>query len=190
MTLKKPTVIAVVGSKSSGKTTVIETLTEELTKRGYKVAAVKHIPEKDFTIDTKGKDTWRFAKAGAKTVVGIAPMEISTIEKADTSGLSLEDIVKRCLGNDIVIIEGFRKLLGENLKVPKIATVKSAKEALEASKTFKPIIAFTGPYMTKGLVLNAPYIDVLRDKEKIADIVEEIVRKRKGLDKPLKKRQL
>lgn len=179
MTSKKPTVIAVVGSKSSGKTTVIETLTEELTKRGYKVAAIKHIPEKDFTIDTKGKDTWRFAKAGAKTVVGIAPIEIFTIEKAETSSLSLEDIVERCLGNDIAIIEGFRKLLGENVKVPKIVTVKSAEEVLEASKTFKPIIAFTGPYSIKEMALNAPYIDVLKDKEEIANIVEEIVRKRK-----------
>lgn len=190
MTPKKPTVIAVVGSKNSGKTTVIETLIEELTKRGYKVAAVKHIPEKDFTIDAEGKDTWRFAKAGAKTVMGIAPMEISTIEKADTSSLSLKDIVKRCLGNDIVIIEGFRKLLGEDVEVPKIVTVKSAEEALEASKTFKPIIAFTGPYSLKAMALNSPYIDVLREKERITNIIEEIVKKGEGLDKPPKKRQL
>ena len=59
--MKKPVVIAVVGIKSSGKTTTIEALTKELTKRGYKIAVVKHIPEPDFTIDTVGKDTWRFA---------------------------------------------------------------------------------------------------------------------------------
>ena len=59
----KPIVIAVVGSKASGKTTTIEILTKELSRKGYKIAAVKHIPEKNFTIDKKGKDTWRFAKA-------------------------------------------------------------------------------------------------------------------------------
>lgn len=32
--MKKPVVIAVVGSKSSGKTTTIEALTRELTKKG------------------------------------------------------------------------------------------------------------------------------------------------------------
>lgn len=179
MTPKKPAVIAVVGSKKSGKTTVIETLTEALTKKGYKVATAKHIPEKNFTIDTEGKDTWRFAKAGAKKVMGIAPTEIFTIEKADINHLSLKKIVEKCLGNDIIIIEGFRKLLGEDTKVPKIVTVKSAEEALEASKTFKPIIAFTGPYSLKETTLNTPYIDVLKEKEKIANIVEEIVRKRK-----------
>ncbi|MCK4482606.1 molybdopterin-guanine dinucleotide biosynthesis protein MobB, partial [Candidatus Bathyarchaeota archaeon] len=68
----KTTVIAVVGSKSSGKTTIIEILTKELTKRDYKVAAVKHIPESNFTIDREGKDTWRFAQSGAKTIVSVA----------------------------------------------------------------------------------------------------------------------
>ncbi|MBS7635908.1 molybdopterin-guanine dinucleotide biosynthesis protein MobB [Candidatus Bathyarchaeota archaeon] len=49
------TVIAVLGSKESGKTTTIEALTRELTRRGYKVAAVKHIPERDFTIEQRAK---------------------------------------------------------------------------------------------------------------------------------------
>ncbi|MEM2691664.1 MAG: molybdopterin-guanine dinucleotide biosynthesis protein B, partial [Candidatus Bathyarchaeia archaeon] len=138
----KPTVISVIGSKNSGKTTVIELLIQELTKRGYRVAAVKHIPEKDFTIDTEGRDTWRFAKAGAKTVIAISPTEVTTIEKADTSGLTLSDILEKIVENDIVLVEGFRKLLGENIEVPKIITVKNAREILENAKTFKPIIAF------------------------------------------------
>jgi molybdopterin-guanine dinucleotide biosynthesis protein MobB len=180
MNRRKPAVIAVIGSKSSGKTTVIEALTEELTKRGYRVAAVKHIPEKDFTIDAKGKDTWRFAKAGAKTVVAISPTEISTIEKIDTEKLTLKDAMERCRGNDIAIIEGFRKLLGENVNVPKIVTVKSSEEAMEAAKIFKPIIAFAGPCRLRETTLNAPYLDVFKEKDKLADLVEEIVRKRKG----------
>ncbi|MCJ7559854.1 molybdopterin-guanine dinucleotide biosynthesis protein B, partial [Candidatus Bathyarchaeota archaeon] len=64
--------IAVVGSKKSGKTTTIENLVRELTKKGYKVAAIKHVSEPDFTIDTAGKDTWKFAKAGAKTIISVA----------------------------------------------------------------------------------------------------------------------
>ncbi|MGB9854615.1 MAG: molybdopterin-guanine dinucleotide biosynthesis protein B [Candidatus Bathyarchaeales archaeon] len=172
------TVVAVVGGKNSGKTATIEAITKELTKRGYRVAAVKHIPEKDFTIDTKDKDTWRFAQSGAKTVVSIASGEIAAIEKTDTSTLSLKEILEKCMGNDIVLIEGFRKLLGGDEKVPKIVAVKSAEEALEASKTFKPIIAFTGPYSTEELALDAPYIDISRESTKIADIVEGVMRKR------------
>jgi len=173
----KTTVIAVVGSKSSGKTTTIEILTKELTKRGYKVAAVKHIPEPNFTIDKEGKDTWRFAQSGAKTIVSVASDEIAIIKKMQTSDFSLEEILQKCQNNDVIFLEGFRKLVGENPNMPKIVTVKSVEEALEASKTLKPILAFTGLYSIETLNLNIPYINVLENREKIADMVEENVRK-------------
>ncbi|MCK4434661.1 molybdopterin-guanine dinucleotide biosynthesis protein B, partial [Candidatus Bathyarchaeota archaeon] len=92
----KTTVIAVVGTKNSGKTTVIEILTKELVKRGYRLAVAKHIPEPSFTIDTEGKDTWRFAEAGAETIVSVASDEIVTVEKTDTRRFSLEAILQRC----------------------------------------------------------------------------------------------
>ena len=49
-------IVAVFGSKKSGKTIAVETLVNGLTKKD-KVATVKHIPETDFTIDAKGKGT-------------------------------------------------------------------------------------------------------------------------------------
>lgn len=177
----KATVIAVLGCKESGKTTTIEALIRELTRRGYKVAAVKHIPEKDFTIDTKGKDTWRFAEAGAKTVVSISPKEIATIEKGSINNFSLEAIVGKCQNSDIILIEGFRKILGENPKVPKIVAVKSKEEVDEALKAFKPIIAFTGPYSATGKDLPAPHFDVFREKAKLVELVEKIIREKRGV---------
>ncbi|MEM1539706.1 MAG: molybdopterin-guanine dinucleotide biosynthesis protein B [Candidatus Bathyarchaeia archaeon] len=178
----EPAVIAVVGGKSSGKTTAVEALTKELTRRGYRVAAVKHVPEKDFTIDTKDKDTWRFAQSGAKTVVCIAPNEITTIQKTSTESITIEDILARCRGSDIVIIEGFRNLVSKDRKVPKIVTVKSEEEAIQASKIFSPIIAFTGPYTPTKSALNAPYINVFRGISKIADMVEEFLKRKKDLE--------
>lgn len=77
----KTRIIAVVGGKKSGKTTAVEALTRELTKRGYQVAAVKHISEEGFSFDTEGKDTWRFAQAGAKTIIAVSPNEVVTIKK-------------------------------------------------------------------------------------------------------------
>ena len=175
----KTTVIAVVGSKSSGKTTTIEALTRELTKRGHKVAAIKHIPEVNFTIDTKDKDTWRFAQAGAKTIISVASQEIATIEKVNEADFSLENILRKCEDHDIVILEGFRKLVSKNENIPKIVVAKSKKEALEALDQFKPILAFTGPYSTEKMNLKVPYVDVLKKPEKIADIVEKLAIKRR-----------
>jgi len=174
--MKKPLVIAVVGSKSSGKTMTIEILTRELTRRGYKIAAVKHIPEPDFTIDKIGKDTWRFAQSGAKTIISVASNEIATIEKRNTENFSLKEILKRCKGHDIIFVEGFRKLVGKDKSIHKIVVVKSAEEASEAIKNFEPILAFTGPYSTKALYPKIPYLDLLKNPEKIAEIVEKAVK--------------
>ncbi len=174
----KTTVIAVVGSKSSGKTTTIEVLTRELTKRSYKVAAVKHIPEPDFTMDREGKDTWRFARSGAKTIISVASREIAIIQKVDAQGFSLEEILQKCKGNDLVFLEGFRRFVGKNQNIPKIVAVKSTGEALETSKNFEPILAFTGPFPTETLNLKVPYISVLENSEKLADLVEKVAGKK------------
>jgi molybdopterin-guanine dinucleotide biosynthesis protein MobB len=174
--LKIP-VIAVVGRKRSGKTTTIEILTKELTGRGYRIAAVKHIPESNFTIDKEEKDTWRYAQSGAKTIIIAAADEIATIQKVHIENFSLDDLLEKCRGNDIVFLEGFRKLVAGNKGIPKIVVVKSAEEALEATKTFYPILAFTGPYSTEKMKLGTPYVDILRNPAEIADLVERAVGK-------------
>jgi molybdopterin-guanine dinucleotide biosynthesis protein B len=169
--------IAVIGSKSSGKTTTIEILTKELTEKGYKVAAIKHIPEQNFTIDTRGKDTWRFAKSGARTIVSVASNEIAIIEKVEEKDLQLDDILKKCKGNHIIFLEGFRNLVGKVKGIPKIVVVKSEAEAYEAAKSFKPILAFVGTGSIKKLNLEVPYVDVLKNPEKIVEIVEALLKR-------------
>jgi molybdopterin-guanine dinucleotide biosynthesis protein MobB len=171
-------VIAVVGSKKSGKTTTIENLIKELTERGYKVAAIKHIAEPDFTIDTAGKDTWKFAKAGAKTIISMAANEITTIEKGTTESVSLEKLLKKCRGNDIVFIESFKKLVALKKNIPKIVITKSRKEAIDALKNFKPVLAFSGPYSTEALGLAAPYADGVKNPKKLAAIIEKAMLKK------------
>lgn len=182
-------IVAVVGSKKSGKTTAVETLVRGLTKRGYKVATVKHIPETGFTIDTTGKDTWRHAKAGARTVISVAPNELSVIRKVDTTKYSLEQLVTECEDDvDFLILEGFKRLTGQNLTVPKIVAVKTTDEVLEASGYYKPILALVGPIPTEAAEQKLPYVDVLKEPEKLVDLVNRkaavlVERKRKREEK-------
>ena len=172
----KTAIIAVVGSKRSGKTTTVEALVKELSSRGYRIVTVKHISERNFTMDTKGKDTWRYAQAGARTIIGIASEEIATIEKASGS-VSLREILRRCRDHDIVLLEGFKKLVSKKENISKIVVVKSTEEALQAVKDFKPILAFTGPYSTERLNVKPPYVDTLRYPKRIADIVKNSLKK-------------
>lgn len=168
--------IAVVGTKKAGKTTTIEILIRELSKRGYAVAAIKHIPEPDFSIDTPGKDTWRYAHAGARTIVSVAENEIATIEKICKKP-SLMKLIRKCSGNDIVFIEGLKKTVQQNSKLPKIAVTKSKSEAEKTLKIYNPIIAFTGPYDTSELKWSIPYASAVADAKKLADIIERFTNK-------------
>jgi molybdopterin-guanine dinucleotide biosynthesis protein B len=166
-------VITVVGPKKSGKTTTIEKLIREFTKRGYKVAAIKHISEENFTIDSPGKDTWRFASAGAKTIISVARYEVAKIEKR-AKKFTFEALLKECNGNDLVFIEGFKKMVSRNREILKIAIVKSLSEAQDILKNYVSIIAFTGPYDTSHSISHIQYISVQKNAKKLADIVEKV----------------
>lgn len=168
----KPEAIAVVGIKKSGKTTTIENLTRELTKRGYNVAVIKHISEPDFTIDTAGKDTWKFAQAGAKTIITTATNETATIEKTPIENLSLNALLKKCTGNQIILIEGLKKHVATNKNIPKIIVAKTKQEAKNAIENYKPILAFSGPYATNDLSKEIPYADAQKNPEKLVNIIE------------------
>ena len=178
-------VVAVVGSKKSGKTKTVEALVIGLTKRGYRVATAKHVPEQEFTVDTEGKDTWLHAQAGAKTTIIVAPKELTTIRKVDTRSLALQEIVRNCEnGIDVVVLEGFRSLVGRESTVLKIVAAKSLQEATDASKQFDPIIAFTGP-IASSAKLGIPTVDVLTEPGKIVAIVEKHLHNPKQRSPPL-----
>lgn len=171
-------VVAVVGSKKSGKTTVIEILTKELTKRGYRVAAVKHVPEPNFTIDAEGKDTWRFAKSGAKTIIAISSDEIAVIEKMKTTKHTLEMILQRCKESDVVFVEGFKDVLARNKDVCKIVIVDSTQEASEAMKSYQNIMVFAGSYSTDNLKTGIPHVNISKNPENVIDMIEKIMMKK------------
>jgi len=184
-------IIAVVGSRKSGKTTAVEALVKGFTGKGYTIATVKHISEPDFTMDTEGKDTWRHTKAGARVTLSVAPSELTLIKKADTAKYGLTDIVKHCEDEaDIIILEGFRDLVAQNPLVPKVVAVKTAEEVKEASQYFKPIVAFSGALSTVPKGLRIPYFDALQKPEKLVETVENkikpMIRKEKKLKAPIR----
>jgi molybdopterin-guanine dinucleotide biosynthesis protein MobB len=173
----KQVIVAVVGGKRSGKTTTIETLTRELSGKGYRIAAVKHVPEPNFTIDTERKDTWRYAQAGAKTIVCVSAAEIATIEKIESRNPSFREILQKGRDCNVIFIEGLKKMVARNKNVHKIVVVKSAEEAIKANEDYVPILAFAGPYSTEKLNLKIPYANALRKPRELAELVEELIKK-------------
>ncbi len=165
--------VAIVGTKKSGKTTTTENLVHELTQRGYSVATIKHIPEPNFSIDAKGKDTWRHAQAGAKTIISVADNEIATIEKIPIEKVTINSLMRRCKGNDIVFIEGLKKGIAKRRNIPKIVVTKTREEAMTATKVYEPVIAFSGPYNIKELKFTTPYVNAKTNPKELANLVEK-----------------
>ena len=93
-------VVAVVGTKKTGKTTLIESLIRSLKKYGQ-IGTIKNM--QNHTID-KG-DTKRHFEAGADEVIGLGKekIKITRKESLESAILELEED-----GMDFVIVEGFK----------------------------------------------------------------------------------
>jgi len=107
--------IAVFGKKKRGKTRLIENLIKEFNKRGLKVGVAKHVHHEDFTIDTPGKDSWRFSQAGAKRILIVSPKEVVRIDKDGN-----KDILSNFKDFDIVLMEGFYDEFSKDERILKI----------------------------------------------------------------------
>ena len=97
-------IIAVVGDSESGKTLLVSRLIGELKRRGIRTCAVKHSPH-ELSLDTKGKDTWTYAEAGADGTALVSATEWAIMRKSP--GRDLARLARLSFPEaEVVIIEG------------------------------------------------------------------------------------
>ena len=109
-------IISIVGKSDSGKTTLIEKLVPELTRRGYRVATVKHDIH-GFVVDREGKDSWRHKQAGAHTVIISSPQKIALIRDVEKDS-TLDEIRGRWIQDvDLILSEGYKKDVQPKIEV-------------------------------------------------------------------------
>jgi molybdopterin molybdotransferase len=101
--------VSIVGKSDSGKTMLMEQLIAEFKRRGYKVAALKHNHHGTVEIDRPGKDTWKFARAGADAVLVSSPNKLAFIENLNHDFIFEEIMPIVGPGFDLVLAEGFRR---------------------------------------------------------------------------------
>ncbi len=111
--------ISFIGYSETGKTASIEAIVKYLTKEGRFCIAIKHIHQIDFTLDTPGKNTWRFARAGARIVGSLSDQETAFICNWQSP---IEDMVEMalflaekqnpriCETPIVILTEGFRNV--------------------------------------------------------------------------------
>jgi molybdopterin-guanine dinucleotide biosynthesis adapter protein len=164
-----PKLVAVVGGKHSGKTTVIEHLIAELKRRGYRVGTIKEMVRIP-TLDTPQTETDRYTRAGAEIVVAVPREEtVVFIKKC----LCLQEILPYCNGLDFVVLEGFET----EKTLPKIIAAKTAEEAksyLDSSTiAISGIITQSENQTQKAANLNVPTISSFLAVKELADLLEQ-----------------
>jgi molybdopterin-guanine dinucleotide biosynthesis protein B len=172
-------VVAVVGRSGSGKTVTLEYLISSLSADGYLVGAIKHIHHKDFTMDTEGKNTWRYTQAGAKVIAAISPSEIAIIKKTAQETESLDKVLEslkkdECL--DVIFVEGYHELIAKRVDVVKIVVLKDEQFLQQTlDETVDPIIAISGLIAenSKATVIQGyPVIKIPKDGRKLVELIK------------------
>ena len=149
--------IGVVGYHNSGKTTLSRALAQELSNRGYRVAAVKHASER---FDSLGKDTAVLGEV-ANPVAFVSPDQSGVLWRG---ALGLEDLLSH-IEADMVIVEGFKR----RTTFPKIACLRG--EPGDADLLDGQVICAIGP-IAGELPIGVPLYQ-LESIDLIADLVEQ-----------------
>lgn len=99
--------LAFAAPSGTGKTTLITRVVEELVGRGVRVGVLKADAHR-VVLDTPGKDSWRFAEAGASPVAVLSAERLALFERLD-GDVTLAAAAARLFPSvDVLLAEGFR----------------------------------------------------------------------------------
>ena len=125
-------IVSIVGTKNTGKTSLTVKIIEELTRRGYNVASIKH-SHHSIEMDKENTDTWKHKQAGANLVVGVGSTTFFNSRKEHDLNRILY-MLKHFDDFDFVVIEGFK-----SYNYPKIITSPNVRDEY----TIKEVDSFT-----------------------------------------------
>jgi molybdopterin-guanine dinucleotide biosynthesis protein B len=125
-------IVSIVGKKNTGKTSLTVKVIEELTRRGYNVASIKH-SHHSIEMDKENTDTWKHKQAGANLVVGVGSTTFFNSRKEMDLNRILF-LTKHIDEFDFVIIEGYK-----SYNYPKIITSPDVRDEY----TIKEVDSFT-----------------------------------------------
>ncbi len=162
-------VFGITGWKNSGKTTLAEQLTAELTKRGWTISTVKHAHHA-FDIDHAGTDSFRHRAAGAREVAIVSGARWALMhELRDEAEPALASILDRMSPCDLVLIEGYKRESHKKMEVRRLEA--NSREPMALSDPNIVAIAADHPVDQTDLPVFA-----LDDVTAIADFVETLFR--------------
>lgn len=173
--MRRPPLLAIIGRKNSGKTTLLVRLAAELHRRGLRVMTIKHGTH-TFNIDPATTDTYRHYHEGhAERVAMVAPDKFALVMRWGEE-LDAEAVVDRYMADaDLVLCEGFKgsalpKIEVHRLNAPGEPLFRSGVTTLEHYRAI----------VTDDHTLDAPVPIIRLDQENWLDelatfVIREIV---------------
>ncbi len=154
-------IVTFIGWHDSGKTTLASQVVSHLKSHGYQVAVIKSTKDTGIVFDTPGSDTDTHRKAGADSVMLVAPDQMVML--SDNPGTSLSSLAHRFFPEvDIVIGEGFKHAR----QVAKIEVFRNAESLLRDQVT--GVIAVASDEKISG-----DHIFRLNESAEIASFIEK-----------------
>ena len=141
-----PPVIGIAGWKNSGKTTLAVRLIGEFTRRGFRVASIKHAHHA-FQIDEGETDSARHRRAGAGQVAIVSSQRWAIVtELGGADEPDLGDVVASLAPCDVVVIEGYK-----TAAIPKVeARRQAATEKRPLADADPNVIAIAADHAVEG----------------------------------------
>jgi len=173
-------IIGLAGWSGSGKTTLVTRVIPVLTKRGLKVATVKHAHH-DFDTDQPGKDSWLHRQAGACEVAIVSSRRWAIVhELREEPEPPLAEVLAKLSPVDLVIVEGFKRHAHPKLEVYRAAI---GKPLLHPDDDCIVAIASDAPLPQAQVPLL-----MLDDSEGIANVLEAEALARDQIGPPMGER--
>ncbi len=155
-------VVALVGWKNSGKTTLAVKLVAALARRGFRVASIKHAHH-DADVDHEGTDSFRLRAAGAVEVALVTARRWAIMhELGDDAEPTLGETLTRLSPADIVIVEGYKREPLPKIEVRRLA----AKQTDPMAPDDAQVIAIATDHAADGAgrpVFNIDDVEGLTD---------------------------
>lgn len=113
-------------ASGTGKTTLMVSVIEQLYQAGLRVAAIKH-GHHPADPDIPGKDTHRFRKAGAATVLFASQERWFMIQELkNRQEPTLEEQVQNLQDHDIILVEGYKNETHPKIVVHRLASGRAS----------------------------------------------------------------
>jgi len=160
----RPPAVAFVARFGTGKTTLVTSLIAELKSRGYAVGAVKHGPP-NFEIDRPGKDSYRFAEAGADSTLVCSDNKLALVKQYRQAPPFEEVLADYFPDVDIILVEGYKQA-----DLPRIEVYRGGDESqlLSRGETYHPNLLAVAT--DREIQVDVPQLD-LNCPESIVDFL-------------------